>query len=61
MKEHETRPQAFYSIRSSDDKVRVNSSSLESPLTILADQSLEVVAVGKQILGPGESGGRPSG
>jgi hypothetical protein len=33
-----------------DDKVRINSSSLESPLTILPDQSLEVVAVGNQIL-----------
>jgi hypothetical protein len=33
-----------------DDKVRINSSSLVSPLTILPHQSLEVVAVGKQIL-----------
>jgi hypothetical protein len=33
-----------------DDKVRVNSSSLESSLTVLAVQGLEVVAVGKQIL-----------
>lgn len=33
-----------------DDKVRINSSSLESPLTILADQSLELVGLGKQIL-----------
>jgi hypothetical protein len=33
-----------------DDKVRINSSSLQSPLTILADQSLEVVAIDKQIL-----------
>jgi hypothetical protein len=33
-----------------DDEVRVNSSSLESPVVVLADQSLEVVAVEKQIL-----------
>jgi hypothetical protein len=33
-----------------DDKVRINSSSLQSILTILPDQSLEVVAVEKQIL-----------
>jgi hypothetical protein len=33
-----------------DDKVRVNHSSLEAPLTILPDQSSEVVAIEKQIL-----------
>jgi hypothetical protein len=33
-----------------DDKVRINSSSLESPLTILADQSSDVVGLSKQIL-----------
>jgi hypothetical protein len=32
------------------DKVRVNSYSLESPVLVLADQSLEVVAIKKQIL-----------
>jgi hypothetical protein len=40
-----------------DDKVRVNSSSLESPLTILADQSLEVVGRGKHVGWSGRSNG----
>ena len=31
------------------DKVRVNHSSLDSPLVILANQALEVVAVGKTL------------
>jgi hypothetical protein len=41
------------------DKVRVNLSSLERPVAVLADQSLEVVAIEKPILGPaGGAGGR---
>ena len=32
-----------------DDKVRVNHQSLDSPLVILADQALEVVAIGKTL------------
>jgi hypothetical protein len=28
-----------------DDKIRVNSSSLDHPLTILADQSIEIVGI----------------
>ncbi len=32
-----------------DDKVRVNHSSLDSPLVILANQALEIVAVGKTL------------
>jgi hypothetical protein len=43
-----------------DDKVRVNSSSVESPVVVLADQSLEVVAIEKQILVRCR-GGRPTG
>jgi hypothetical protein len=33
-----------------NDKVRVNWSSLEGPLTILADWSLEVAGLGKQVM-----------
>jgi uncharacterized protein len=32
-----------------DDKVRVNAMSLDSPLVILANEALEVVAVGKTL------------
>jgi hypothetical protein len=32
-----------------DDKVRVNHQSLDSPLVILANQALEVVAIGKTL------------
>jgi hypothetical protein len=32
-----------------DDKVRVNHQSLDAPLIILANQALEVVAVGKTL------------
>ena len=32
-----------------DDKIRVNSSSLDHPLVILADQALEIVAIGKKM------------
>jgi hypothetical protein len=32
-----------------DDKVRVNHQSLDAPLVILANQALEVVAVGKTL------------
>ena len=32
-----------------DDKVRVNHQSLPSPLVILADQALEIIAVGKPL------------
>ena len=31
-----------------DDKIRVNSSSLDHPLVILADQALEIVAIEKK-------------
>ena len=32
-----------------DDKVRVNHQSLPSPLVILADQALEIIAAGKSL------------
>ena len=32
-----------------DDKVRVNHQSLDSPLVILADQALEIIAAGKPL------------
>ena len=32
-----------------DDKVRVNHQSLDTPLVILANQALEIVAVGKTL------------
>jgi hypothetical protein len=32
-----------------DDKIRVNSSSLDHPLVILPDQALEIVAIGKKM------------
>jgi hypothetical protein len=32
-----------------DDKVRVNHQSLDAPLVILANQALEVVAIGKSL------------
>ena len=31
-----------------DDKIRINSSSLDHPLVILADQALEIVAIEKK-------------
>jgi hypothetical protein len=33
-----------------DDKVRVNSSSLDHPLTILPEQALEIVAIEKKLM-----------
>ena len=36
-----------------DGKVRVNSSSLDHPLTILPDQALEIVAIAKITIRPG--------
>jgi hypothetical protein len=33
-----------------DDKIRVNSSSLDHPLTILADQSIEIVGIEKKVM-----------
>jgi hypothetical protein len=33
-----------------DDKIRVNSSSLDHPLTILPDQGIEVVAIEKKVM-----------
>jgi hypothetical protein len=33
-----------------DDKIRVNSSSLDHPLVILADQGLEIVAIQKKVM-----------
>jgi hypothetical protein len=44
-----------------DNKVRINSTSLDIPLVILDNQALEVVAVGKQLhVGPATAGGRIS-
>ena len=36
-----------------DDRVRVNSSSLDHPLVILPDQALEIVAIAKITVRPG--------
>jgi hypothetical protein len=33
-----------------DDKIRVNSSSLDHPLTIPADQGIEIVAIEKKVM-----------
>ena len=33
-----------------DDKIRVNSSSLDHPLTILPDQGIEIVAIQKKVM-----------
>jgi hypothetical protein len=33
-----------------DDKIRVNSSSLDHPLGILADQAIEIVAIEKKVM-----------
>ena len=33
-----------------DDKIRVNSSSLDHPWTILADQAIEIVAIEKKVM-----------
>jgi hypothetical protein len=33
-----------------DDQIRVNSSSLDHPLTILADQALEIVGIEKKVM-----------
>jgi hypothetical protein len=33
-----------------DDKIRVNSSSLDHPLVILPDQGLEIVAIEKKVM-----------
>ena len=33
-----------------DDKILVNSSSLDHPLVILADQALEIVAIEKKVM-----------
>jgi hypothetical protein len=38
-----------------DDKIRVNSSSLDHPLTILPDQGIEIVAIDKTVMA-----GRPA-
>jgi hypothetical protein len=32
------------------DKIRINSSSLDHPLTILADQAIEIVAIEKKVM-----------
>ena len=36
-----------------DDKIRVNSLSLDQPLTILPDQALEILAIAKITIRPG--------
>ena len=33
-----------------DDKIRANSSSLDHPLVILADQGIEIVAIEKKVI-----------
>ena len=33
-----------------DDKIRVNSSSLDHPLVILPDQGIEIVAIAKKVI-----------
>ena len=33
-----------------DDKIRANSSSLDHPLTILADQGIEIVGIEKKVM-----------
>jgi hypothetical protein len=33
-----------------DDKIRVNSLSLDHPLTILSDQAIEIVAIEKKVM-----------
>jgi hypothetical protein len=33
-----------------DDKIRVNSSSLDQPLTILPDQGIEIVGIEKKVM-----------
>jgi hypothetical protein len=33
-----------------DDKIRVNSSSLDHPLTILPEQAIEIVAIEKKVM-----------
>jgi hypothetical protein len=43
-----------------DDKIRVNSSSLDHPVVILADQSLEIVVIAKTLYCT-KSRGRPTG
>jgi hypothetical protein len=43
-----------------DDKIRVNSSSLDHPLTILADQAIEIVGIQKKVM-VGRTGARPTG
>ena len=35
-----------------DDKIRINSSSLDQPFTILPDQALEIVAIAKITIRP---------
>jgi uncharacterized protein YjeT (DUF2065 family) len=34
-----------------DDKVRVNSSSLDHPLVVLPEQALEIVGIAKKVIG----------
>jgi hypothetical protein len=42
-----------------NDKIRVNSSNLDHPLTILPDQAIEIVANREEVmLAPGRSAGR---
>jgi hypothetical protein len=43
-----------------DDKIRINSSSLDHPLTILPDQTIEIVGIEKKVRG-GASCARPIG
>jgi hypothetical protein len=33
-----------------DDKIRVNSSSLDHPIVVLADQGLEIVGIEKKVM-----------
>jgi hypothetical protein len=36
--------------KTGDDKIRVNSSSLDHPLVILPDQAIEIVAIEKKVM-----------
>ena len=43
-----------------DDKIQVNSSSLDHPVLVLPDQGLEIVGIEKKVMA-GRVGARPTG
>jgi hypothetical protein len=45
-------PAAATVVLTPDDKIRINSSNLDQPLTILPDQALEIVAIAKITIRP---------